>query len=61
MNVFIESYLFNKPVFFYKYMIYIYKISIWQECLETRFDFNLGFGLIIKKGPMMAYFKKRLN
>jgi len=50
MNVFIESYLFNKPVFFYKYMIYIYKISIWQECLETRFDFNLGFGLIIKKG-----------
>ena len=50
MNVFIESYLFNKPVFFYKCMIYIYKISIWQEFLETRFDFNLGFGLIIKRG-----------
>jgi hypothetical protein len=50
MPVFIESYLFNKLVFFYKYMIYIYKISIWQECLQARFDFNLGFGLIIKKG-----------
>ncbi len=50
MNVFIESYLFNKLVFFYNCLIYIYKISIWQECLETRFDFNLGFGLIIKKG-----------
>jgi hypothetical protein len=61
MNVFIESYLFNKPVFFYKYMIYIYKISIWQECLETRFDFNLGFGLIIKKGGCWLTLKKRLN
>jgi len=50
MAVFIESCLFTKLVFFYKYMIYIYKMSIWQECLETRFDFNLGFGLIIKKG-----------
>jgi len=50
MNVFIESYLFNKLVFFYNCLIYLYKISIWQECLETRFDFNLGFGLIIKKG-----------
>jgi len=61
MNVFIESYLFNKPVFFYKYMIYIYKISIWQECLETRFDFNLGFGLIIKKRGCWLTLKKRLN
>ena len=50
MNVFIESYLFNKLVFFYNYMIYIYKISIWRVCRQVRFDFNLGFGLIIKKG-----------
>ena len=50
MNVFIESYLFNKPVFFYNYMIYIYKISIWRVCRQVRFDFNLGFELIIKKG-----------
>jgi hypothetical protein len=50
MNVFIESYLFNKLVFFYNYLIYIYKISIWRVCRQVRFDFNLGFGLIIKKG-----------
>ncbi len=50
MNVFSESYLFNKRVFFYNYLIYIYKISIWRVCRQVRFDFNLGFGLIIKKG-----------
>ena len=50
MNVFIEGYLFNKLVFFYNYMIYIYKISIWRVCRQVLFDFNLGFGLIIKKG-----------
>ena len=61
MNVFIESYLFNKPVFFYNYMIYIYKISIWQGCLEQGFDFNLGFRLIIKKGQRWLSLKKRLN
>jgi hypothetical protein len=49
MNVFIESYLFNKLVFFYNCLIYLYKISIWRVCRQVRFDFNLGFGLIIKK------------
>ncbi len=58
MNVFIESYLFNKPVFFYNYMIYIYKISIWRVCRQVRFDFNLGFGLIIKKGHCWPTLKK---
>jgi hypothetical protein len=61
MAVFIESCLFTKLVFFYKYMIYIYKISIWQGCLEQGFDFNLGFRLIIKKGRRWLTLKKRLN